>query len=65
MNTLAVLVDKIPSDDDIGAGVGYLVVFILLVLAVAFIGWSLTKHLRKVRENAEAGVFDPQDDSSR
>lgn len=61
MNTLAVLVaplvDKVPSDDEIGAGVGYLVVFLLLVAAVAFIGWNLNKQLRKTRENAERGVF--------
>jgi hypothetical protein len=61
MNTLAVLVapmvDKVPSDDEIGAGVGYLVVFLLLVAAVVFLGFSLTKQLRKTRDNAEHGVF--------
>jgi hypothetical protein len=61
MNTLAVLVDKVPSDDEIGAGVWYLVVFILLVLAVAFIGFSLNKQLRKTRDNAEHGVFGDTD----
>jgi hypothetical protein len=57
MNALAVLVDKVPSDDDIGAGVGYLVVFVLLVAAVVFLGFSLNKQLRKTRANAEHGVF--------
>jgi hypothetical protein len=57
MNALAVLVDKVPSDDDIGAGVGYLVVFVLLVAAVVFLGFSLNKQLRKTRANAEQGVF--------
>jgi hypothetical protein len=61
MNALAVLVapmvDKVPSDDEIGAGIGYLVVFLLLVAAVVFIGWNLNKQLRKTRENAERGVF--------
>jgi hypothetical protein len=69
MNTLAVLVDKVPSDDEIGAGVGYLVVFLLLVVAVVFIGWNMNKQLRKTRANAERGVFgDPtpprKDDSA-
>ena len=63
MNTLAVLlapmVDKVPSDDEIGAGVGYLVVFLLLVAAVVFLGFSLSKQLRKTRDNAEHGVFGP------
>jgi hypothetical protein len=62
MNTLAVLVapmvDKVPSDNEIGAGIGYLVVFLLLVGAVVFLGFSLTKQLRKTRANAEHGVFD-------
>lgn len=57
MNALAVMVDKVPSDDQIGAGIGYLVVFLLLVGAVVFLGFSLTKQLRKTRENAEHGVF--------
>jgi hypothetical protein len=65
MNTLAVLLapmaDKVPSDDEIGAGVGYLVVFLLLVGAVVFLGFSLTKQLRKTRDNAEHGVFDQDD----
>jgi hypothetical protein len=57
MNALAVLVDKVPSDNEIGAGVGYLVVFLLLVGAVVFLGFSLNKQLRKTRANAEHGVF--------
>lgn len=59
MNALAVLVDKVPSDNEIGAGVGYLVVFLLLVAAVVFLGFSLNKQLRKTRANAEHGVFGP------
>jgi hypothetical protein len=65
MNSLAPLLvslaDKVPSDDEIGAGWGYLVLFVLLAAAVAFLGFSLTKHLRKARENAESGVFDKSD----
>jgi hypothetical protein len=54
---VAVMVDKVPSDNEIGAGVGYLVVFLLLVAAVVFLGFSLNKQLRKTRTNAEHGVF--------
>jgi hypothetical protein len=54
---LAVLVDKTPSEDEIGTGWIYLVVFVALVGAVTFLGFSLTKHLRKARTNAEHGVF--------
>jgi hypothetical protein len=61
MNALAPLLvslaDKVPTDDQIGAGWGYVVLFILLAVAVTFLGFSLTKHLRKARDNAEHGVF--------
>ena len=61
MNTyaplLVSLVDKVPSEDQIGAGWVYLVLFIVLAAAVTFLGFSLAKHLRKARENAEHGVF--------
>lgn len=55
---LAPLADKVPSEDQIGTGWIYLVVFVLLAAAVAFLGFSLSKHLRKVRANAEQGVFE-------
>lgn len=58
---LAPLADKVPTEDQIGTGWIYLVVFLLLAAAVTFLGFSLTKHLRKVRTNAEQGVFDKQD----
>jgi len=71
MNTFAllasgvvVMADKVPSEDEIGAGVGYLAVFVLLAAAVTFLGFSLNKQLRKTRANAEAGVFG-KDDTKR
>lgn len=76
MNTFALLVtgvltdlarlavDKPPSEDEIGAGWAAVAVFGALAVAVAFLGWSLTKHLRKARTNAEAGVFGKDDPQS-
>jgi cbb3-type cytochrome oxidase subunit 3 len=61
MNTFVALADKVPSEDDIGAGWLYLVLFLLLVAAVVFLGFSLSKQLRKTRANAEHGVFDKDD----
>lgn len=58
---LVVLADKVPSEDEIGAGWIYAVVFVLLAGAVAFLGFSLAKHLRKARANAESGVFGKDD----
>jgi hypothetical protein len=68
MNALMVLApllvgweDKVPAPNDVKAGWVAFAVFIALALAVAFLGFSLTKHLRKAGENAERGVFDPSD----
>ncbi|MCW2848778.1 MAG: hypothetical protein JWR90_2752 [Marmoricola sp.] len=54
-------VDKVPADDDVKAGWVAFGVFIALAVAVALLGWSLTRHLRRARTNADAGVFDPSD----
>jgi hypothetical protein len=61
----AALADKTPTEDQIGTGFAYLVLFVLLVGAVAFLGFSLSKQLRKTRANAEAGVFGTDDDRPR
>jgi len=65
MNTVVLLVsglaayaDKVPSEDQIGAGWWYFLLFVGLAGAVTFLGFSLTKQLRKTRANAERGVFD-------
>jgi hypothetical protein len=62
---LAVLADKVPSEDQIGAGWIYAVVFVLLAGAVVFLAFSLSRHLRKARANADSGVFGSRDDTSR
>lgn len=68
MNPLLTLVpmlvdaaDKVPAPQDVKAGWVAFAVFIVLGVAVALLGWSLTRHLRKTRENAERGVFGPSD----
>jgi hypothetical protein len=62
MITLIVWADKVPAPNDVKAGWVAFAVFIALALAVAFLGFSLTKHLRRANDNAERGVFDPSDD---
>ena len=64
MNTLLItlaglvpLADPTPAADDVKAGWGAFAIFIALAIAVAFLGWSLTKHLKKAKSNAEAGAF--------
>ena len=53
--------DPVPADNDVVAGWTAFALFIGLGLAVAFLGWSLTKQLRKANAAAEAGLYDPSD----
>ncbi len=64
MNTLVIaltgfvaLADKTPADADIKAGWGAFAIFIGMAIAVGLLGWSLIRHLRTAKLNAEAGAF--------
>lgn len=50
--------ETVPDDDDVVAGAWGGATFVGLILALAFLGWSLNKHLRKAEANKEAGVFE-------
>lgn len=51
------LVLAAPKDEDVVAGPIGFVIFIGLCLAVAVLGWSLNKHLKKAHRAADEGVF--------
>jgi hypothetical protein len=52
--------EKAPEAEDVVAGWIGFAVFIFLILSVAVIGWSLTRHLRKAdRARAEGKFGDP------
>lgn len=53
--------DKTPRPNDVKAGWGALLVFVLLGLAVAFLGWALTRQLKRTQRNADAGAFGEED----
>lgn len=57
--------DKVPAANDVKAGWGAFWIFVLMAVAVALLGVSLTRHLRKARANAEAGAFAPSDEPRR
>jgi hypothetical protein len=58
---LAAGADEAPSPDEYTAGwIGFAVIAALAV-AVAVLGVSLSRHLRKARDNADRGVFGSQD----
>ena len=56
--------DQAPAPEDVKAGWVALAVFVALGIAVALLGFSLTRHLRKARSNAEHGAFGPTDETS-
>lgn len=57
------LVDKAPEPEDVKAGWTAFALFILLALAVVFLGFSLVKQLRKAQAAQDAGVYDDPADT--
>lgn len=55
--TFVTLADEAPADNEVKAGWGAFAIFIALGVAVAFLGWSLFKHLRAAEANKNAGAF--------
>ena len=70
MSTLNVLplvltfADNVPDEEDVTAGWMAFAIFILLVVAVGFLGWSLTKQLRKAQAAEDAGLYGHDDATS-
>ncbi len=59
------VVDQAPEDDDVVAGWTAFLIFGLLIAAVVFLGFSLTKQLRKADQAEEAGLYDPSTKKKR
>ena len=57
VSTLVMAKDKKPDDNDVVAGWTGFVVFVVLIVAVALIGWALTRSLRTAGRNKDAGVY--------
>jgi hypothetical protein len=55
------LTDGVPEDEDVKAGWIAFAIFIGLIVAVALLGFSLVKHLRRAEAAEEAGLYDPSD----
>jgi hypothetical protein len=51
------LVDESPEPEDVKAGWMGFAVFLLLIAAVALLGFSLFKHLRRAEDAEKAGLF--------
>jgi hypothetical protein len=55
---ITLLADPAPEPEDVTAGWTALVIFLLLIAAVVFLGFSLVKQLRKAQAAKDAGVYD-------
>ena len=55
--TLLTATSEGPAPEDVKAGWVALVIFLLLALSVAILGWSLTKQLRKAQNAKDAGAY--------
>jgi hypothetical protein len=55
------LADEVPDEEDVKAGWLAFAIFIGLIVAVALLGFSLVKHLRRAQASEEAGRYDPSD----
>jgi len=53
-------VERGPEPEDVKAGWVALAIFLLLCAAVAFLGFSLVKQLRKAQAAKDAGVYGDQ-----
>jgi hypothetical protein len=60
--SLTLLADETPEPEDVTAGWTGLLVFLLLIAAVVFLGFSLVKQLRKAQAAKDAGVYDEPDE---
>ena len=63
---LITLSDKTPEPEDVKAGWTALIIFLLLAVSVAVLGFSLVKQLRKAQSAKDAGLYgdEPVDPSA-
>ena len=54
---LITLADKTPEPEDVKAGWTAFIIFLLLAAAVAVLGFSLVKQLRKAQAAKDAGAY--------
>jgi len=57
------VVDQTPKDEDVKAGWTAFLLFLLLIGAVVFLGFSLVKQLRKAQAAEDAGLYGHDEDS--
>lgn len=53
--------DPVPTDDNVKAGWTAFAVFLLLLAAIVFLGWSFSRQLKKVKKANDEGVYGDSD----
>lgn len=61
LSSVVTRVDEVPQAEDVKAGWLAFAIFIGLIVAVALLGYSLVRQLRKAQAAEEAGLYDPSD----
>ena len=64
VTSVVLLAGGAPEPEDVKAGWTAFAIFLLLAVAVAFLGRSLFKQLRKAQAAQEAGVYDRDEDAA-
>lgn len=54
---LSLATDPVPTDNSVKAGWTAFAVFLLLLVAIVFLGWSFSRQLKKVKKAHEEGVY--------
>lgn len=49
--------DPVPTDNSVKAGWTAFAVFLLLLVAIVFLGWSFSRQMKKVKKADEQGVY--------
>lgn len=65
LTAVVLATEEVPDPNDVVAGWTGFIVFIGLILAVAFLGWSLSKQLKKADRAEEQGLYDPSEKRQR
>jgi hypothetical protein len=58
---ITLVAEQAPEPEDVKAGWTAFLIFILLIAAVVFLGFSLVKQLRKAQAAEDAGLYDHDD----
>jgi len=61
---ISLATDPVPTDNNVKAGWTAFAVFLLLCAAIAFLGWSFSRQMKKVKKASDEGVYDESHSSN-